>query len=230
MDFGIGSTCAWGRSQGATPPRSRTAARLAGAARAGFTLIELMVVVVILATLVGLGAIGVAKTIKGAEKTKRNAYVQTVESALMAFKNEHGAYPLPASYSSNDATASFGTVSNNSPKEGNAEVMMLLYGRDANGRRDDAKRAYLTDSSMLYVCKGGRRVTKLDEALTGGGVSADDMIGFLITMNKTGVSRYRRLSQAKAFAPIKITYDFDLDHTSVTSPHEGSFSEVIQLH
>ena len=213
-----------------TPPRFHASTPRAGAVRAGFTLIEMLVVMVILATLVSLGAIGVAKVIKGAEHTKRNAYTQMVESALMAYKNEHGTYPLPEAYSSNDASASFGTVTNNRPKDGNAEIMMLLYGRDANGKRDDAKRAYLTDSSLLYVCKNGRSVTKLDDALAGSGVSPNDMIGFLITMNKTGVSKYKRLSQTRAFAPLKISYDFDLDHASVSSPHEGSFSEVIQLH
>lgn len=208
------------------PPPSRGSA---WQRRAGFTLIELMVVVVILATLVGLGAIGVSRTLRGAERTKRGAYAQTVESALMAYKNEHGAYPLPEAYASDNASVTFGSVSDNKPKEGNAEVMMLLYGRDANGKRADDKRAYLTDSSLLYVCKGGRRVAKFDEAIAGGGISSDDMIGFLITMNKTGVSRYKRLSQTRAFAPIKITYDFDLDHYSVTIPGEGSFSEVIRL-
>lgn len=213
----------------ATPLASLRSLKAAQRSRAGFTLIELMVVVVILATLVGLGVIGVTRVIKGAEKTKRNACVEIVESAIMAYKNEHGAYPLPEAYSSDVSSATFGSVNNNRPKEGNAEIVMLLLGRDANGKRDDAKRAYITDSSMFYVCKGGRRVTKLDDALTGGGVSASDMIGFLVTMNKTGVSKYKRLSQARAFAPIKITYDFDLDHVSVTSPHEGSFAEVIQL-
>lgn len=223
--------------------------------RAGFTLIELMVVVVILATLVGLGIIGVTRVLKNAEKSKRNACAELIESAIMAYKNEHGAYPLGEQTYPNVDVLTFGNVNNNRsanetknpckstrPKcpynacklyhqyvGENAEIVMLLLGRDVNGKRDDAKRAYLTDSSMLYVCKGGRRVSKLDDALAGGGVSASDVIGFLVTMNKTGVNKYKRLSQARVFAPLKITYNFDVDHYVVTVPNEESFSEVIQL-
>jgi len=200
------------------------------ACRAGFTLIELMVVVAILATLVGLGAIGVAKTLKGAEATKRTATAKTLKSAIMAYKAEQGEYPLPEGFSSNDATATFGTVTNgNAPSVGNAEIFMRLCGRDNTGHRDDNKRAYVTDTSALSVCKNGRHISKLDAALAGSGVSKDDMIGFVITMNKTSYAKYSRLSQSRAFAPVRISYDFDLDHYEVSIPGENDFDKVIRL-
>lgn len=195
-------------------------------AKAGFTMIELMVVIVILVTLVSLGAIGVTQVLKGTERTKRTAFAETVKSAIMAYKNENNEYPTP---DSNAAVVTYGSVDSNKTKEGNAEVMMALLGRDSGGKRDAAKRAYITDSSMLYICKGDRRVTKLDTALAGGGVSSSDMIGFRIIMNKTKNSRYAKMSKAAAFAPIQITFDYDLDHYTVSIPGEGDFSKVIRL-
>lgn len=203
--------------------------KMGRAAKRGFTLVELMVVVAILATLVGLGAIGVAKTLRGAETAKRSSFAQTVNSAIAAYKNETGEYPIPEGRSANNNNViAFGTVNNNNAQEGNSEVMMLLLGRDTNGKRDTSKRAYITDSSMLYVCEG-KRVTKLDEALAKGSISGRAMIGFPVTMAKTGNKKYKSMSKARAFAPIKITYDFDLDDCQVSIPGDGSFSEVIKL-
>ena len=106
---------------------------------------------------------------------------------------------------------------------------MLLLGRDSSGKRDTSKRAYLTDSSFLYICKN-KRVSKLDDVLAKGGVSSSDMIGFPLVMNQTKKGTWQSLSGAKAFAPVKITFDFDLDHYTVSVPNTGSFSEVIKLH
>lgn len=203
--------------------------KFGGAATRGFTLVELMVVVVILATLVGLGAIGVAKTLRGADNTKRSAFARTVTSAVAAYKTEVGEYPIPESSSPNgDGQIQFGTVNDNRAQTSNAEVMMLLLGRDASGKRDEAKRAYIADSSMLYVCEG-KRVSKLDDVLAKGGVSNQAMIGFPLTMVKTGVSKYKSLSKARAFAPIRITIDLDVDDCQVSVPGDGSFPEVIKL-
>lgn len=194
-------------------------------AKSAFTLIELLVVIVILATLVGLGSIAVVRTLRGAEETKRSAFAKTLSSAIMAYKNEHGDYPIESSTS--EAKVTFGSVSSNRAAKSNAEVFMLLMGRNSSGRRDTSKRAYLEDSSMLYVCKD-KRVRKLDEALASGGISSSDMIGFPIVMNKS--KNEKNLSGARAFAPIKITFDFDLDHYTVSVPNSGEFRQVIKLH
>lgn len=203
------------------------------ASKAGFTMIELMVVIVILVTLVSLGAIGVTQVMKGAERTKRTAFAETVKSAIMAYKNETGEYPLPESSTGSSAVVAFGTVKfsggDANPDEGNAELIMELLGRDANGRRDPEKRAYITDTSTLYICKGGRRVTKLDTALAGGGISSNDMIGFRLVMNKTKLATYSKMSRATAFAPIRIEFDLELDHYQVTVPGENDFTKVIRL-
>lgn len=199
-------------------------------AKRGFTLIELMVVVVILATLVGLGAIGVAKTLRGAENTKRTAFARTLTSAIAAYKNETGEYPLPAAGNpDNNNVLTYGTVNaSNAISQGNAEVILLLLGREANGARNSEKRAYIADSSMLYICQG-KRVSKLDDVLARGGIGSDDMIGFPVTMAKTGNSNKKSLSKARAFAPIKISFDFDLDDYKVTVAGEGDFNNVVKL-
>jgi prepilin-type N-terminal cleavage/methylation domain-containing protein len=202
----------------------KTTSILGRVAKRGFTLVEMLVVIVILATLVSLGAIGVAKTMRGAETTKRSAFTRTVLSAIAAYKAEMEEFPFP---NDNSAT-SYGTVSNNRADVSNAEVMMTLLGRSANGKRDANKRAYITDSSMLYVCEG-KRVTKLDDILANGSISSSAMIGFPIKMVKTGVSKYKDMSEARAFAPIQIKFDVELDDCQVTIPGDGAFSSVIKL-
>ena len=198
--------------------------------RKGFTLVELMVVIVILASLVALGSIAVVQVLRGSENTKRTAFAKTIHSAIMAYKNENGEWPIPDATSYNNSTVTYGTVnSSNRADKGNAEVIMLLYGRDANGRRDETMRAYITESSALYVVRGNS-MQLLDDALASGGVSANDMIGFPITMRKTNVAQYRNLSQAQAFAPIQISFDFDLDHYSVSVPTDMDFGKVVRLH
>jgi prepilin-type N-terminal cleavage/methylation domain-containing protein len=199
-------------------------------AKQGFTLIELMVVVVILATLMGLGSIAVVKTIRGAEATKRTSFARVVNAAIAAYKNETGEYPIPEGLNTGrENNIVVGTVTNsNDVKQSNVEVMMMLLGRDAGGKRDTAKRAYIDDTSMLYVCTG-KRVAKLDDALAKGGISSNAMIGFPITMTSTSVSRYKSMSKARAFAPIKIEFDFDLDDFKVSVAGDGSFKEVVKI-
>lgn len=198
-------------------------------AKAGFTMIELMVVIVILVTLVSLGAIGVTQVMKGAERTKRTAFAETVTSAIMAYKNENGEYPTPTS-SSSAAVVAYGTVNNsNKTENSNVEVMMELLGRDANGSRNSEKRAYITDSSTLYICRNNRQMIKLDTALANGSISSNDMIGFRVIMNKTKVAKYAKMSKSTAFAPIRISFDYELDHYEVSIPGENNFNQVIQL-
>ncbi len=196
--------------------------------KAGFTLIEMLVVIVILTTLVGLGAMGVSRTLKGAERTKRNAYAQTVQSAIAAYKAENNAFPMGNSASSGYATLAFGLVDNRKIDTPNVEVMMELLGRDSSGKRVEGARAYLTDTSILYVCEG-KRVSRLNDALDRGSISSKAAIGFPLTMNKTGNSTFKKLSNARAFAPIQISFDLELDDSSVSIPGEGDFTQVIEL-
>lgn len=199
--------------------------------RAGFTLVELLVVIAILGVLVGMASLGAVRLLRGSDNAERTAMAGIVKNAIAAYKAENDAYPLPegVSIGRDDASIVFGTVNDsNRIERGNAELILLLLGRDANGGRDDSRRAYITDSSSLYVCSG-RRTQKLDEALADGGVGRDDMIGFPITMRETKSSRYGDLSGAHAFAPIRVEFDFDLDRYDVSVPSDGDFGKVIRL-
>lgn len=197
------------------------------AAKRGFTMVELLVVIVILLSLVGLGTLAVSKVMKGSEKAKSDAFAQTLKAAIASYHAENGEFPISGSF--NSANFTVGTVSGNRPKEGNAEVIMALLGREPNGKRSGNKRAYITDTSMLYICKGGKRVSKLNDALEDGSISASDMIGFPITMNKTNANAVKALSGARAFAPIKIAFDFELQLATVSVPNSGDFTQVIKL-
>ena len=48
-------------------------------------------------------------------------------------------------------------------------------------------------------------------------------------MAKTSNNRHKAMSKARAFAPIKITFDFDLDDYKVSVAGEGDFNSVIKL-
>lgn len=199
--------------------------------RAGFTLVELLVVIAILGVLVGMASLAAVRLLRGSDNAERTAMAGIVKNAIAAYKAENDEYPIPegTSIGSGDDSIVFGTVSSsNRADTPNAELILLLLGRDANGGRDDSRRAYITDSSALYVCEGSF-ARKLDEALADGNIGRDAMIGFPITMRETKVSRYSDLSGAHAFAPIRIEFDFDLDRYEVSVPSDGDFGRVIRL-
>ncbi len=196
--------------------------------KSGFTMIELLVVIVVIGLLTGLSAFGVSKLMRSSKSVQRDATVKVVKNAIATYRADNNAFPMNGD-SGNEDVLTFGSVANNRPRTGNAEVFLELCGRDSGGARDGSKRAYISDTSMFEVCRGGRSVQKLDDALAKGGISSDDMIGFTVVMEKSRVGRYKALSGRRAFAPIKITFDFVLGDATVSVPSEKSFSEVIQL-
>ncbi len=196
--------------------------------KAGFTMIELLVVIVVIGMLTGLSVVGVSKLMKSSKGVQRDAAAKVVKNAIASYRAEYNEFPFEGNIG-NSATITFGEVTNNRPREGNAEVFMKLCGRDSSGTRDNSLRAFITDTSVYEVCKNGRSVQKLDDALAKGGISSDDMIGFTVTMEKTKASRYRAMSGRRAFAPITITFDLDLGDCNVSVPNESNFARVIQL-
>ncbi len=197
----------------------------------GFTLIEMMVVIVILAALVGLGALGVGKALRTAEGTQRESFAPVVESAIAAYRAEVGEYPFPdgTTIGINDTTLEFGIAKGGSAESpANGPVMMKLLGRNASGQRQDGKRAYITDSSDLYVYTNGR-VQKLDEKLASGGLSASCQIGFRVRMNETKASAFKKYSDRFAFAPVRIVFDVDLDRVNVTVPGPSNYNQILEI-
>jgi prepilin-type N-terminal cleavage/methylation domain-containing protein len=63
--------------------------------RGGFTLVELMVVIVIIALLLGLGLAGMSRIRKAAWKTDTANELMTIQNAIQEYYSQFGAYPGP---------------------------------------------------------------------------------------------------------------------------------------
>ena len=201
--------------------------------RSGFTMIELLVVMAILGVLAGLVSLAAVRLLRGADATERSAMAGQMKTAIAAYRNaNNNEWPVDFSgqVSASDDSIRFGTVNNsNRVQVSNVEFIMPLLGRDASGNRDETMRAYIEDVSMLYVCDGNSAPRKLSEELANGSISANDMIGFPITMRETQESRYSDLSGMDAFAPIRIEILFDIDDYEVTIPSDGDFRQVLKI-
>ncbi|MCX5638411.1 MAG: type II secretion system protein [Planctomycetota bacterium] len=67
--------------------------------KSGFTLVELLTVLAIIAMLVGLLLPALSVVRKAAKEVKQQAQITTIELALVAFKNDYGDYPPSDSFS-----------------------------------------------------------------------------------------------------------------------------------
>ncbi len=206
----------------------KSSSRVARTMKAGFTMVELLVVIVILGLLSGLVSYGVIKVIKGAEKTKREAAAEVVKTAIGNYYGALQGYPCSDDVG-DDEKLIYGAVEDMRVKTGNAAVFMELCGRDLSGARKSGRSSYLPDTSMFDIYQGGGKVDKLDNVLARGSISENDVIGFVITMEKTSASKFRELSGARAFAPLKITFTFDPMHHTVHAADEKDFTNVIPL-
>ncbi len=192
--------------------------------RHGFTMIELMVVIAIIGVLSSLGVWASSKLFSDADAASHSAMAGIVKSAIESYRTEHNALPEFVSDVSNGAVV-YGQVQNNRLARSNAEFILELLGRDSNGQKDSSKRAYITDSSSLYVLTG-RTIQKLDEATS---ITSNSAIGFPVRMRKTSASKYKEVSGRQAFAPIQIEIDYDLDYVTVTVGNESTFDKVIRI-
>ncbi len=202
--------------------------RIARTLKSGFTMVELLVVIVILGLLSGLVSYGVIKVVKGAERTKREAAAEVVKTAIGNYYGALEEYPCGDDVGDGDKVI-FGEVENMRVKKGNAKIFMELCGRDSGGARKSGRSSYLPDTSMFDIYQGGGKVDKLDNVLARGSISDTDVIGFVITMEKTSAAKYKELSGARAFAPLKITFTFDPMHHTVHPADEKDFTNVILL-
>lgn len=67
--------------------------RFHSASRSGFTLVELLVVIGIIAILAGVVSVAAGAAINAAKRAKTSAFATNIQTAVMAYDNEYGVYP-----------------------------------------------------------------------------------------------------------------------------------------
>lgn len=165
--------------------------------RRGFTLVELLVVIVIIAALAGLTAPMVIRQRKKADQTEAVNNARQVGIALFEFETEYGTFP-------DDATATAVAA---------ATETQAATGTTANDRFRQLIRAGIAQSEPMFYAKTGFTkkpdgITTNDKALEAGEV------GFGIIMNGTnGMSAAGNPSRPILAAPFKVAMDgtFDSD-------------------
>ena len=115
-------------------------------AKKGFTLMELMVVIIIIAILLGIIFTGASYLFSAQEEKKAKSEIEAITVALKQFKSENGDFPV--------------TEENNSPEKNGKLLFMSLSGwLDIEGYeipKDDRGKSFLpSDSFTLGKKEGG---------------------------------------------------------------------------
>ena len=111
--------------------------------QAGFTLVELLVVISIIGMLAGLMSVAIPKAMEAGKKAKVKGELTAIVAAVKAYKQEYGRWPATESIST-DAAGEFGAWYGPSKwakgdgKTAGKELMLVLSGqnRDQNGNWD----------------------------------------------------------------------------------------------
>lgn len=199
----------------------------------GFTLVELLVVIVIIAALAGLTAPMVIRQRKKADQTEAVNNAKNIGLALFEFENDYGSYP-------DDTTA-------NTILENNPDTPYTFAGNTSNDYFRQLIAAEISQSEAMFYAKAGYTkrpdgvFNNNDKALEGGEV------GFGYIMNgQDAFSTAGNPSRVIAAAPLKYSDNsfesqkFDTDYydykavvlridNSVTSLPIGRTSEEAQL-
>lgn len=117
----------------------------------GFTLVELMVVIVVLALLVALLTPAVMRAVKTANAAAAAADIRSLEQSLASFKNKYGAYPpsrIVVAEDGNYSSANLDSIPNN-------EGVLLSPRTLTYLRRFWPRVAFATDGSKPKIPDGG---------------------------------------------------------------------------
>ena len=110
--------------------------------QAGFTLVELLVVITIIGMLAGLMSVAIPKAMEAGKKAKVKGELTAIVAAVKAYKQEYGFYPLPpsrrfaSSLGEEDKNAWVGKGTYDGNESDMFKVIQILSGENVNWEQD----------------------------------------------------------------------------------------------
>jgi prepilin-type N-terminal cleavage/methylation domain-containing protein len=170
------------------------------AIRRGFTLVELLVVIVIIAALAGLTAPMIIRQARKADAAEAVSNAKQIGLAMFEFQTDYGSYP---------DTGTITTVTTNNP----ASVYLadIAAPTTANGYFMQLFAAGITQSEAMFYAKS-KLAIKSDGNIDTGEALADGECGFAYILDGTdGQTAAGNPSRIIAAAPMKDATKFDID-------------------
>ena len=93
----------------------------------GFTLTELLVVISIIGLLAGLSAVGIPRAMEAGKKAKVKAELTSLVSAVKAYRQEYGRYPINQNLADNEFSSWYGPPTN---ENGCKQLIRILAGEN----------------------------------------------------------------------------------------------------
>lgn len=186
--------------------------------KAAFTLVELLVVITILSSLIGLAGMGVMRIIQAKNEANAQSSIALVRSAIASYQSANDEYPLDAGGGDHYCYCT------NSSNDYNAPVFLKLLGRDDSGVRNANERSYL-DPTNFKVYIPGRGVMSFQNAIDEGVVSSQMWVGFDLVFKRKNHNR----DGSRVFQPINIHFDLDEGMYDVGLADQNNYNALIQL-